>query len=337
MISEFRRFYYSITKETVISYLKTLAWAAPLTVLIWVYAESEEQVRDDGQTLNIEIVTHDPNKIAIVDRDENTIICDLQGPQANIDRFKASLSAGSPIPIEIDRDQKNGQEQIPSLDSLQGSPRIKDAGITVLKCNPELLTVTVDDLVRDRQLPIRPPGNIPNLQTVSFDPPTIKVIGPKSVVDHLGQVIADMASMKELYQPGTHTLDDVALISDPSQHLTYDLNQVKVTLTVAETDVRGTISVPVWPALAPNIFQQYSISLNGRAFTPKFDVIGPPDQIEKLKNGEVTPQPHALLEISSENVNDTNPVVVEIENLPDGVRIAGPPPAVSFTATRIGQ
>jgi hypothetical protein len=337
MISEFRRFYYSITKDAIISYLKTFAWAAPLTVLIWVYAESEEQVRDEGQPINIEIVTNNPNKIAIVDRDENVIICDLEGPQANIDRFKATLSTGAPIPIEIDADQKNGQERIPILDSLQKSPRFKEAGITVVKCNPVVLTATVDDLVRDRQVPVRPPGDIPNLQTVSFDPPTIKVSGPKSVVDHLGQVIADMASMKELYLPGTHTLDDIALISDPSQHLTYDLNQVKVTITVAETDVRGTISVPIWQAYAPNINQQYSISLNGRTFTPKFDVIGPPDQIEKLKNGEVTPQPHALLEISSENVNDTNPVPVEIENLPDGVRVAGSPPEVSFTATRIGQ
>jgi hypothetical protein len=64
------------------------------------------------------------------------------------------------------------------------------------------------------------------------------------------------------------------------------------------------------------------------------DVIGPRETIDKLEHGQVNPIPHALLEISDENVNNTNPVELKIEGLPDGVRLAGPPPQASFTAIR---
>lgn len=336
LISDLRRFYYSITRETVISYLKTLAWAAPLTVLIWVYAESEEQVSDVGQPVNIEITSRNSSKIAWLDAGDNVILCDLEGPQANIDRFKETLSTGTPINIEMDT-PNDGREQIPLLDALRENPRFRQAGITIVKCNPAILTVNVDDLVQNRPIPVRPPPNLSNLQSVTFEPPTVGVTGPASVVDHLTQVTADLSSTNALSQPGTRTIQNVPLIVDQTDRLTYDRTAVNATVTLAETDVRGTISVPVWVALAPNILGQFSISQNGRGFTPRFDVIGPPEEIAKLERGEVTPQPHALLEISSENVNDTNPVPVEIENLPDGVHLAGPPPEVSFTATRLGQ
>jgi hypothetical protein len=334
---DFRRFFSSITRETIISYLKTLAWAAPLTVLIWVYAESEEQVQDVNQTVNIEVTSNNPNKIAWLDPDENAIICDLEGPQANIDLFKQGLSPEKPITIDVDTSSNNSRQRIALLDALRENSRFVHAGVTVIKCAPDILTLNVDNLVSKRAVTVRPPPDLPGLQSITFDPPTVGVTGPQGLVNHLTQVTADFSSIKELSEPGTHTVDNVPLVADQSEQVTYDRTQVRVTVTVAETDVRGTISVPVWVTLAPNILGQYSISLNGRGFTPRFDVIGPPDQIAKLESGEITPQPHALLEISSENVNETNPVPVEIEKLPDGVRMAGAPPEASFTATKLAQ
>ena len=57
-----------------------MAWAAPLTILIWVYAESEQQVTDAGQPISIEVKSRDPNKIVTLDRDVRSITCDLTGP-----------------------------------------------------------------------------------------------------------------------------------------------------------------------------------------------------------------------------------------------------------------
>jgi len=173
---------------------------------------------------------------------------------------------------------------------------------------------------------------VPGLQNVTFDPPTINVTGPKGVLDHLTEVTADISALKELNQPGIHAVDAVPLLLDPSQPVTYDRAQVKAILTVAEKDVVGHYRAPIWLALQPDVQKRYSISANGD-FTPTFDVIGPAEEIDKLEHGQVSPLPHALLEISDENVNNVNPVELKIEGLPPGVRLLGPPPEVSFTAT----
>jgi hypothetical protein len=333
LLSEFRRFYYGFTRENVTSFLKTLVWAIPLTIFIWVYAESEEQEPDAGQSINIEIKSRDPNKIVTLDRNDSVIICDLIGPQANVDRFKQTLSSiGAPIPIELDTGPVIGQERIPLLDNLRESPQFKEAGITVVKCSPVLLTVNVDFLVRNRPIPVRPPPNVPGLQSVTFDPPTVHVTGPKGVLDHLTEVTADISSLKELNQPGIHTIDTVPLLLDPSGPLTYDRAQVKAILTVAEKDVVGHYRAPIWPALQPDVQKRYVISAYPD-FTPMFDVIGPAEEIAKLEHGQISPLPHALLEISDENVNNVNPVTLRIVDLPPDIRLAGSPPEVSFTAT----
>ncbi|MGA2442668.1 MAG: hypothetical protein ABSH08_17075 [Tepidisphaeraceae bacterium] len=331
LLSEFRRFYYGFTRENVTGFLKTLVWAIPITVFIWVYAESEEQEPDAGQLINIQVSSSDPNKVATLDRNSSVIICDLVGPQANVDRFKQSLSTGAPIPIELDTDKVIGQKSFPLLDNLRESPQFKEAGIEVVKCDPVLLTVTVDALVRNRPIPVRPPPNVPGLQSVTFDPPTVNVTGPKGFIDGLTQVTADISSLKELNVPGPHVVDGVPLKVDSSEPVTYDRLQVRATLTVAEKDVVGHYRAPIWLALQPDVQKRYSITANGD-FTPTFDVIGPAEEIDKLEHGQITPLPHALLEISDENVNNVNPVELKIEGLPPGVRLAGPPPEVSFTA-----
>ena len=331
LLSEFRRFYYGLTRENVSSFLKTLGWAIPLTVFIWVYAESEEQDKDLGQPISIEVKSRDPNKIATLDPNERVIICDLEGPTSILDRFKQSLSTGA-IAIELDTTKENGQVRIPALDNLRKSPQVEEAGVTIDTCSPVLLTVNVDALVRNRPIPVRPPPNVPGLQSVTFDPPTVNVTGPKGVIDGLTQVTADISSLKVLNVPGPHVIDGVPLKVDSTGPVSYDRLQVRATLMVAEKDVVGHYRAPIWLALQPDVQKRYSISANGD-FTPTFDVIGPAEEIDKLEHGQVSPLPHALLEISDENVNNVNPVELKIEGLPPGVRLLGPPPEVSFTAT----
>src|SRR5208282_2414862 len=170
--SESRRFYYGLTRDNVTSFLKTMAWAAPLTVLIWVYAESEQQVTDSGQPISIEAKSRDPNKIVNLDPGVRSITCDLTGPRSNLDHFKETLSTSAPIIIELDTRQM-GDEFIPTLDNLRENPQFRDAGVTVLKCDPASLPVYVDTLEK-RSLPVKLPPNVSGLQAV-FAPTTVAV------------------------------------------------------------------------------------------------------------------------------------------------------------------
>jgi hypothetical protein len=326
--SESRRFYYALTRENIVSFLKTMMFAAPLTVLIWVYAESEQQVADTGQTINIVVKSRDPNKVVILDSGDSSVICDLQGPRSNLDRFKETISIAAPIVIELNTTQiSNQKEYISTLDALRENPRFREAGITVQKCSPSMLPVYVDTLER-RSLPVRLPPNVP-VQDATFNPPTVTVTGPSRFFKSFTEVTADVSNLSVLNQPGSHTVENVALQPDPSGTLTFQPTQVKAILTVAEKDKPYTcLNVPIWVSSDPATINGYSFSLNNNGFVPRLDVIGPPEEIDQLKDHT----PRAVLEIGADAVGNTNPVPLTIEGLPPHVRLAGPPPEVTFTA-----
>jgi hypothetical protein len=330
LASESRRFYYGLTRDNIATFLKTMAWAAPLTVLIWVYAESEQQVPDLDQPISIEVTSRDQDKVVTLDAGEHSITCDLRGPRANLDRFKALLSPTTPIIIELDtRQMTNREDYISTLERLRDNPRFRDAGITVEKCEPAMLQIYVDTK-ETRTLPVKPPFNVPGLQDVTFNPPTVAVTGPSRFLKSYNEVIADISALPVLNQPGVHLVDNVALLSDPSGTLAYAPPQVKAILTVAQKDVTEPFSVAIWLGMTPKINNDYIVTLNGSGFTPQIDLIGPPEQLARINKDVI---PHALLEIDDANVANTTPTPLKIEGLPDGVRLAGPPPEITFTAT----
>ena len=326
--SESRRFYYSLTRENVTSFLKTIAWAAPLTVLIWVYAESEQQVTDAGQPISIEVRSRDPNRIVTLDRGCVSITCDLTGPRSNLDRFKESLSTSAPIIIELDTRQI-GPEFIPSLDNLRENPQFRDAGVTVLKCDPPSLPVYVDSLEK-RSLPVKLPPDVSGLEAV-FEPADRHRQRAKPLFEIFQRGYRRHFHVAELNTPGVHPPVNVSLQSDPSGTLTYEPSQVKVVLTVAQTDVTRTFTVPIWLAMQPEINRKFDVTLNGNGFVLKLDLVGPPEQLARIGKDV---NPHFLLNIDETNVNSgSSPVQLKIEGLPDGVRLSGPPPETTFTAT----
>jgi hypothetical protein len=327
--SEARRFYYGMTRENVASFLKTIAWAVPLTILIWVYAESEQQVPATDVPIAIVVKSRDPAKIVTLERGVQTITCDLVGPRSNLDRFKASLSPASPIVIDLDTGPMSDREDyIPTLDKLSDNQQIKDAGITVEKCDPAMLPVYVDTLEK-RSLPVKAPADVP-VHDATFDPPTVSASGPRRFLILMDSVVADISTLPELNVPGAHPPLTVSLLPDPSGTVTYDPNQVKATLTVAQKDVTDHINVNILLAVSPQVSDGYSITPKYPVI-PQLDVSGPPDEIAKLKDKEVIP--HALLEIDVNNLNTPSPVPLTIIGLPPGVHVDGPTPTMAFTAT----
>jgi len=332
LMSEGRRFYYGLTKENITAFAKTMIFAGPLTVLIWVYAESQEEVPDKGQTINIAVKSRDPNKIVTLERGESSIICDLQGPRSNIDRFKETISIATPIIIEYNTQQiTNAEQYISTLDSLRENPRFREAGITIQTCSPAMLPIYVDTLEK-RSLPVRPPPNLTGagLADVTFTPSTVTVTGPSRFFKTFTEVTADLSNLSQLNEPGVHPAVDVALLPDPSGTLTYQPIQVKAILTVAEKDQPYTCaSVPIWVSGAPDTVNGNSFVLSNNGFLPKLDVSGPPEEIAQLKEHP----PHAVLQIGIGDLGNTNPMPLKIEGLPPHVHLVGPPPEVSFTAT----
>ena len=330
LISEVRRFYYRVTKENIAGFLWTLAWTIPITVFIWVYAESELTDKDTGQSIHVVVQSSDASKVVtLLEPTEGMITCDLSGPRANLDQFKQSLAdPEKPIRILLDTRNMSDQTTISTLENLANNEAFRQAGVTISNCLPPIMSVSVDTLGQ-ASLPVRMPPLPANVSAlnVSFDPPNVTVTGPSKVVGRMTEVVADLSSIQDMTHSGPKK-GNVALISDAN--VKFSPSQVKVSFLIPEQDVPWTLkNVPIWIAAPPD--DGYSISLTNEGFAPPVDVKGPKEEIDQLMNGTVSVR--AVLEVGPENAGNPTPLPLKIEGLPPDVKLVNAPPEVSFTAT----
>src|SRR5579862_4370701 len=91
--AELQLIWRSMTRERFIDFLKTMVWVAPLTVLIWVYAEQQQVQSMKGITALIAIKDTNPADILYLDSpqpqegdpQEGLITVDISGSQGAVD------------------------------------------------------------------------------------------------------------------------------------------------------------------------------------------------------------------------------------------------------------
>jgi hypothetical protein len=326
MVNEVRRFRKGFTRENLISTMKTLAWVIPLTLLIWVYAEREQLATDPDVTIAIAVKSTDPSRIVTLVRPvEGLITCTLQGPRSRLDLVRELLQPHNnapPITVEIDNATPLGPSiPIPLLQKIENNPKFKNNGVSVIRCSPEDILVSVDRL-EEREATVVAPANIPSLESATFAPATVRVRGPHQLLETLSAnghltVTADIAALPELKTPGKHTVNNVQLL--PDQNLTISNAPLQAVLTVKEPDVEYEVKdLPVLIEGPGTLFNRYRINYD--TILPSVKVSGPPAQIEKLKSGEI--HPVAKLRISTEDIKNPKPLPLQIEDLPPGVSVS---------------
>jgi hypothetical protein len=329
---EIRRLRTRFTRDNIIAFLKTMRWVLPLTILAWVYALSEQETHTSGIAVPIEVKSNDPHKIVTLVKD-HSIICDLSGPRSSLERFTQSNSTSvKPIVITIDAaNLQDGDNSIPTLQSLEQNKRFSEAGISLAGVIPPSLLVNVDEL-KTATLPVQKP-DVSTLESATFTPRAVEVSGPKSVVDHMTAITADLSSVSIPNTPGARTVNNIPLVQpDPEHPLNYSPSTVNATLVVKAADVTREIAdVRVYVSVPPILLQSHDISPSQNTI-PKITVVGPPDQINKLvPTGDIAPT--AIFIVNGDNINTPGQVPVTITGLPDGVRLVGPTPQISFTVT----
>src|SRR4051812_32583790 len=174
----------TFTVENMMSTIKTLAWVAPLTIRIWVYAEREQVVRRDA-TIPLGVKSTDPGRIVRLHAGDESVGAALIGPNAAVERVQelVRLRGADDMPavqVEIDRNiAADGlYHQIDTARSIADNAIFKSRGLTVRDCSPRTLQVLVDEL-DERDVEVRPPKNMGNIVAV-FEPARVRVRGPKS-------------------------------------------------------------------------------------------------------------------------------------------------------------
>lgn len=334
-ILAFRR---SLTRERLLPNLKTLLTVAPLTLLIWVYAEQQELVTEKDVPLRLEIASSDPahQLVTLLNPADGLVRVSLQGSQIGIDRVKPVLEqtfVAQPLTAQIGA-LPPGRQTMVSLDQIQSNKIFYSHGVTVTGCSPETLVVRVDAL-EDKDALVTAPADAPGLVKALFDPPTVVLRGPGPLLDDLRRsgrltVVADLDNDPALKQPGEHDKLQVHLLAPPTMTVIPDT--VSADLTVGQADQTLAVSpVPVKVQATKWLIDTYKFDFKD-ALTEPVTLIGPPLQLAAIDPRH--PPIIAVVDLDNTDAlyHGPKPVTFQDKGLPDGVRVKSdtPPPTVQI-------
>src|SRR3954466_1033228 len=96
-----------ISRDKLSHVLRRLAWVAPLTLLIWIYAERQQE-RHQTVRFPIELVLNTPDRV-ILGPTDRYITAELRGPAAQLEGIKNQLlQSGDKPAVALSLEQTTG-------------------------------------------------------------------------------------------------------------------------------------------------------------------------------------------------------------------------------------
>lgn len=290
----------SFTRENFIDAAKTFAWIAPLTILIWVYAEREQTVANfPVSDVPVEISSNDMF-VEPVNPGTPKVTLVLTGPQSGLDKVKDSLANAPQRGLKIDIGNSfnpGNSQQINVVNRIQNLPIFKDNGVSVTESRPADILIDVDKFA-ERELEVQSPPDVTNLNKADthYEPRKVIARGPASVLSSLADrgllsADADLSGNEILKSPGTHELTvpvRLPALAGKEDRVTFDPSSVKAFLDVRAADVTGFIpSLPIWIECPPGLLDTYKVVFtNGESTIASINVTGPQSQIDLLPTAQ---------------------------------------------------
>lgn len=311
----------TFNRESLLSSLRSLAWVLPLTLLIWIYAEREQQA-DGMARFQIVVRSADPTQVAtIVNGSDQNVTAPVKGPRVRLKEALDKLdprSGAGPVTIVIDGNRTPGQYEVDILAQIQKDYRLDNTGITVQDCNPRHVQVAVDTL-QPLELEVRADPQLRVTVPPVFDPPKVSITAPASALKNPKGELYARANLPPL-TPGPHSLKSVPLTVEGLGDVKVPIRPptVSATVEVGQADIDYRIaSVPVFPIIAADL----------RSFVVKHDltvanvpVQGSPEKIRQLENGTLTPRPEAYFKVTDADVAAKRGTGELQYVLPEGIR-----------------
>ncbi len=339
---------YTFSREKVINGAKTLLWVAPLTLLIWVYAEREQLTPQDNITIPIEVTSNDPLRVVTLLRPQpSLLIATLTGPKAKVEAVKNMLHpGGSAIRIEVDRNMGTGPQRIDAA-RIGNDSLLKDQGVSVSNCQPPFLDIYVDPII-EMAIPVQAPPGMATIGTVTFTPDSVQVSGPEKVLSdansgdkRLAAIAVSLPSRPEVLS-ASPTERQVS-VSDVKLTVPIENRFVKLvgaTSVSAKVDLKA--SKEYKPAFIPVAVVADSDVLDKlNRYKVEFDstlkdivLAGPEEKIDMISRPDYTPQLKALFEITLADFNSDLPRTVPLDfKLPPGVAVKAGTTSITFRLT----
>jgi hypothetical protein len=337
--AEWNRFRASLTRENLIAKAKTLAWVAPLTLLIWIYAEREQVAIYNDEPVPFELVSGNDGRFITLKQDTNLIL-KLTGPRAAVANVLNDLRGGrNPRGLQLEVPstlELNRETSLPALPMVRSQRAFIDRGITVLSVQPANLTLQVDEKVeRDANI-VLPPAR-KNVDA-SFVPSTVKLRGPLSALQRAEQALGGQLAVHGdfsgdlLRQPGHYDLPkpglpDVVLrkpteLQDERIEIVAPPEKIRASVDVRQADKTHLVrSMPITIDATDGLLEKYKVEWV-RPTAPVLQnvtISGPPDVIDTIERPDL-PKPKARLVVTPQDVGDRRSKIV-LYDLPDKVKV----------------
>ena len=316
-----------LSREQVGAAGRTLLWVAPLTALIWVYAERQQLQTAENVTLPIAVVPADKTKVVLLLRPEDgNVVVKLRGPKAALDeaikRFDPRTNPRAEILLE--RGTSTGEHTLRAV-RIKDDKRLAEAGIIVDDVAPEEIRVYVDQIVT-KTLPVQvAAAQQPQFGTPVFTPAEVTVSGPERVLGSTTSALrveADVAGKFAGQRPpeGEAVVKDVKLALAGADATNVTFSHPTVTAKVFPVAMKEAVltNVRLWPAGPANILNGHDIVIDPSL--PDVRVSGPADVIEKLTAPNAD-APLAYVQVHTLTTNVEGEVPIDLQ-LPPGVVVA---------------
>lgn len=272
------------------SKIKAFAVVTLVTVLIWLYAESESR-----RVVDLLATIHIPREVA-GDRiawapyagESFEISLQLDGTTAAIDELRQIVTRQG-----LDLSQSDNFPNAPGdytanlRNYLRSHPALRRRGVEVISTNPESIFIEIDEAER-RSMQIALP-ELPGVQIESprFDPPAATIVLPGQFAERLAgaRLVADVLPSQVAVPPGSNVTIPGAELKLRGDNLPPIFSIEPPTTTVslvirAQTRSYVVPTVPVHLRAPPSVLQEWDIQIDGPAFLTEVEITGPLSEIE---------------------------------------------------------
>lgn len=311
----------------ILNVLRNLAWVLPLTMLVWLYAEREQLDRQPRVAVPITVVSERADRVVnIVNLENDTIFVDIEGTRARIEQARQELTSKQGIQLVVPGSTLTGA-QVPfsALEQIATNRIFAERGIVVTSVTPATLTLNIDEVIEGMELRPQVPREVATrLDAVVFDPPAVKVTGPRSVLMNRNappEIIAEISEQMLPKVAGDHEIGGIVLrLKEPDERVKITPPTIKAHVRVrSSTTTYMLLSVPVFTMGPQALMDKYQVVFPNGSFMTRVTVVGPEDEINRIKSNGFIPK--AVLEIKQEDARERLPRAPFMYILPPEVTV----------------
>ena len=325
---------------------RTFLWVAPLTALIWIYAEREQISQAPDVHVQINLVSKSTDRIITVKSPiDRMVSLDIQGPRAGLNELREIL-AKAPLDIYI-TSEVGYKGDISLAEPITKSDLFKTYAVTVSAARPPV-EIRVEAKAAKR-IPVKPRPEDKFVGTVTFEPESVIVEGPKETLESIKpENLVAYADMSDFVSkaPGIYSPQDVRIALGSILDGVTMKESVRAKVEIAKSAPYNISAIPIVLQINGLILSSDSFKVTTTPATVAgIDVVGPADAIESLRQRKFPAA--VVIDLTSDPKYDFGAVTTTKDftysinasnyRLPKDVTVINPGRDITITVTRRGN